>query len=177
MAITVDPITVPHSKITSVSPSLVAVKMDEPEPVFDEESKLEKLVASSDADFDEIIKLGTLCSVMVPDTFLSSGVSIADVVVGDPVYPIDLGNLHDDETVVAGSKSKIYRVNNVDTTLFYDDSPGAQMDGGAGMSVTNLANILQNVRYFSNKSKSRVCMHGSTWKEIITPRAVGFMRV
>ena len=123
MAITVNPIKVPPSKITFVSPSLVAVSIEEPEPVSDEEAELEKLVASSDVDLDEIIKFGSLCSVMIPETFLSNGISTADVVAGDLVYYIDLGNLHDDETVLAGSKSKICRINKVDTTLFYDDSP------------------------------------------------------
>ena len=177
MVITVDPITVLPSKITSVSPSLVAVIIDEPEPVPNEEAKFERVISSSDADLDEIIKFGSLCSVMIPDTFLSSGISIVDVVVGDPVYHIDLGNLHDDKTVVAGSKSKIYCINNVNTTLFYDDSPRAQMDGGDGVSITNLVSILHNVRYFSNKFKSCVCMHGASSKEIITQRAVGSMRV
>ena len=45
------------------------------------------------------------------------------------------------------------------------------------MSVTDLVSILHNVWYFDAKFKSRVCMHGATSKEIITPRAVGFMRV
>ena len=52
MAITVDPIKVLPSKITSVSPSLVVVTIDKPEPVSDEEAELENLVASSDADLD-----------------------------------------------------------------------------------------------------------------------------
>ena len=81
------------------------------------------MVASSDADLDEIIKFGSLCLVIIPETFLSSGISTADIVADNPVYHIDLGNLHDDETVVPGSKSKTHRVNKVDTTLFYDDSP------------------------------------------------------
>ena len=51
------------------------------------------------------------------------------------------------------------------------------MDGGAGVSVTNLVSILHGVKYFNDKFKSRVRMHGATSKEIITPRAVGFMRV
>ena len=51
------------------------------------------------------------------------------------------------------------------------------MDGGAGVSVTNLVSILHNVRYFNSKFKSRVRMHGATSKEIITPHAVGYMRV
>ena len=93
------------------------------------------------------------------------------------MYHIDLGNLNDDETVVAGSKSKIYRINKVDTTLFYDDSPRAQMNGGAGVSVINLVSILHSVKYFNVKFKSRISMHGATSKEIITSSAVGFLKV
>ena len=52
MVITVDPIKVLPSKIISISASLAAVTIDEPEPVSDQEVKLEKLVASSDADLD-----------------------------------------------------------------------------------------------------------------------------
>ena len=58
------------------------------------------------------------------------------------MYHVDLGTLHDDETAVAGSKTKTYRLNKIDTTLFYDDSPQAQMNGGAGVSVTNLVSLL-----------------------------------
>ena len=163
MAITIDPIPVSPSTITSVSPSLVAVSIDEPEYVPDEEVELEKLVASSDSDLDEVIKFGSLCSVMIPETFLSCGISTADVVADNPVYHIDLGTLQDDETVVAGSK--ILNLNKIDTTLFYDDSPRAQMDGGAGVSVTNLVSIFHNVKYFNAKFKSRIRMHGATSKK------------
>ena len=51
------------------------------------------------------------------------------------------------------------------------------MDGGAGVSVTNLVSILHNVKYFNAKFKSRARIHGATSKEIITPTAVGSMRV
>ena len=78
---------------------------------------------------------------MIPETFLSSVISTAYVVAGDPVYHIDLGNLHDDEAVVAGSKSKIYRINKVDTTLFYDDSLRAQMDGEIWSVFFMMSNI------------------------------------
>ena len=54
--ITVDPIIVTPSKITSVSQSLVAVSINEPVPVPDKEAELEKLVESSDADLNEVIK-------------------------------------------------------------------------------------------------------------------------
>ena len=114
---------------------------------------------------------------MIPETFLSSGISTANVVADNPIYHIDLGNLHDDKTVVAGSKSKTYHINKIEPTLFYNDSPRAQMDGGAGVSVTNLVSILHNVKYFNTQFKSRVCIHGATSKEIITPNVVGFMRV
>ena len=100
MAITVDLIIVPLSKITSISPSLVAVSINEPVPVPDNKDKLEKLVESSDADLDEVIKFGKLCSFMIPEIFLSSGISTADVVADNPAHHIDLGNLHDDETIV-----------------------------------------------------------------------------
>ena len=42
MAITVDPIIVPPSKITSVSPNLVAVSINEPKLVSDDKDELEK---------------------------------------------------------------------------------------------------------------------------------------
>ena len=121
MALTIDPLPISPSTIISVSPSLVAVSIEKPEHVPDEEAELEKLVASSDAELDEVIKFGSLCSVMIPETLLSCGISTADVVADNPVYHIDLGTLQDDETVVAGSK--IHRLNKIDTTLFYDDSP------------------------------------------------------
>ena len=76
MAITIDPIPVSPSKITLVSPSLVAVSIDEPEYVPDEEAELEKLVRSSDSDLDEVIKFSSLCSVRLPKTVLLN-VSIA----------------------------------------------------------------------------------------------------
>ena len=65
MVITVDQIIVPPSKITSVSSSLVVVSMNEPVPVPDDEAELEKLMASNDADLDQIIKFPSLCSVYV----------------------------------------------------------------------------------------------------------------
>ena len=125
MSITVDPIVPSSLKIASISPSLVAVSNEEPVPVPHNESELEKLVESSDRDLDEVISFESLCSVMIPETFLSAGISIADIVADNPMYHIDLGTLHDDETVVAGSKSKSYRLNKVDTTVFYDDLPQA----------------------------------------------------
>ena len=55
MAITVDPIPLSPSKIISVSPSIVAVSIDEPDLIPNEEAELEKLVESSDSDLDEVI--------------------------------------------------------------------------------------------------------------------------
>ena len=62
MVITIDPIIVLPSKITSVSLSLVDVSINEPVPVSDNKAELKKLVESSDVDFDEVIKFGSLCS-------------------------------------------------------------------------------------------------------------------
>ena len=52
MAIPVDSIVVPPLKITAISPSLIAVSIDEPEPVSDDEAELEKVVVSSATDLD-----------------------------------------------------------------------------------------------------------------------------
>lgn len=60
---------------------------------------------------------------MIPKTSLSAGISTADIIADNAVYHIDLGTLHDDETVVTGSKSKIYCLNKVDATIFYDEFP------------------------------------------------------
>ena len=109
---------------------------------------------------------------MIPKTFLSSNISTTDI-----VYQINLGNLHDDETIVAGSKNKTCCLNKVDTTVFYEDFFQAQMDSGTGVSVTNLVSLLHNAKFFNAKFKSRVHMHCATLKEIVTPRAVGLMRV
>ena len=97
MAITVDPIPSSLTKKPLVSPStqpsLVAVSIDEPEPIPDEEVELEKLVESSDSDLDEIVRFGSLCSVLILETFLSCSISTADVMADNPVYHVNLGTL------------------------------------------------------------------------------------
>ena len=96
---------------------------------------------------------------MIPENFLSSGVSTADVVADDPVYHIDLGNLHNDDTIVAGNKSKTYCLNKVDNTVFYDDSPWDQMDSGASVSITNLVSLLHNKNSSTQSTRvMSVCM-------------------
>ena len=93
MAITADPIIVPPLKITYLPPSLVAVSIDDPVMVPNDEAELEKLVESRDTDLDETINFRSLCSVIIPKTFLSTGISTADIVVNNPVYHIDVGML------------------------------------------------------------------------------------
>ena len=168
MTITVDPIIVPPSKIISISPSLVAVSVDDTVSVPDDEAEFKKLFKSSDEDLDEVIRLESLCSVMIPKTFLSAGISTADNVANNPVHH---------KTIVAESKSKIYCLNKVDATFFYDDSPWAQMNDGTSVSVTNLISLLHNVKFFNAKFKSNVYMHDTTSKLIIILRAVEYIRV
>ena len=158
MAITVDPIPSSLTKKPSVSPStqpsLVAVLIDELKLISDEEVELEKLVKSSDSGLDEVIQFDSLCSVLIPETFLPCGISTADVMAVNPVYHIDLGTLQDEHTVVTGSKS--INLNKLDTTIFYDDSPKAQMDGGAGVSkfndvpIESLCPNAQHLLYIAN---------------------------
>ena len=91
MVITLEPIVSSPSKITSVSPSLVAISVDESVPVPDNKVELEILVELSDGDSDEVVCFRSLCSVMILKTFLSAGISAVDIVVYNPVYHIDLG--------------------------------------------------------------------------------------
>ena len=51
------------------------------------------------------------------------------------------------------------------------------MNSRASVSVINLISLLHNVKFFNAKFKSNVCMHGATSKQIITPGAIGYMRV
>ena len=106
----------------------------------------------------------------------SAGISTTNLVANNPVYYIDLGDLYDDETVVAGSKSKVYCLNKVDATIFCD-SFWAQIDNRVGVSILNLISLLHNVKFFNMKFKINVCIHGITSKQIITPHAVGYMRI
>ena len=123
LAITVEPIIPSTSKITSVSPKIVSVSVYEPVPSPDNEAELENLAESSDGHLDEVIHFGSLCSVMIPETFFSAGISTADIVANNPVHQIALGTLYGDETVVTESKSKIYLLNKVDVTIIFDDAP------------------------------------------------------
>ena len=159
MVITVYQIKVPPSKITSISPSLVVIAIDDPVPVLNDEAELKKLVESSDANLDKVIKFGSLCLVMIPETFHSTGISTTNIVANNPVYHIDLGNLHNDDTIVAGNKSKTYCLNKVDNTVFYDDSPWDQMDSGASVSITNLVSLLHNKNSSTQSTRvMSVCM-------------------
>ena len=57
----------------------------------------------------------------------------------------------------------------MDKFCFYDDL-GAQMDGGAKCSVTNILEILQNVTWFdNNKNRAPVHMKGATSGTLIVP--------
>ena len=177
MAITVDPIVPSPSKVTSVSPSLVAVSIDEPIPVLNDEAELEKLVESSDRDIDEVICFRSLCSVMIPEIFLSAGTSTADIVANNPVYHITLVLYMITRPLLLKIKVKTIFSIQLMPLSFMMTPLWAQMDSEASMSVTNLINLLHNVKFFDVKFKSNVCIHGVTSKLMITPRAVECMRV
>ena len=63
-----------------------------------------------------------------------------------------------------------------DKLCFYDD-PKAQMDNGAKCSVTNIVEILQNVRWYDDKFKAPVHMKGATLVNLIIPAAQGWLRI
>ena len=58
------------------------------------------------------------------------------------------------------------------------DSPRAQIDSGARVTVTNLLFILRDVKWFTNEYPSPVKMYGATNRKLlITPSAVGHLRI
>ena len=123
-----------------MEPVLVAVTIQP--AVVDEDAELEKLVASSDADLEDIVRFGSLCSVLIPDYCLSTGISTADVF-GD--NPADMDCSPDDDTITTGNI--LSKINCPDHVVFYDE-PRAQMDGGAKTTVTNMLALLHDVRFF-----------------------------
>ena len=152
-----------------MEPVLVAVTIQP--AIIDEDAELEKLVESSDADLEDIVRFGSLCSVLIPDYCLSTGISTADVF-GD--NPADMDCSPDDDTITTGNI--LSKINCPDHVVFYDE-PRAQMDGGAKTTVTNMLALLHDVRFFNNKFRCRMRMHGATSKDVITPQALGYLRV
>ena len=63
-----------------------------------------------------------------------------------------------------------------DKIQFYGN-PCAHMDNGAKCLVTNLAHLLEKVRYFDNKLPCKVKTREATSKISIVPTAIGYIRV
>lgn len=61
------------------------------------------LIKSSDAILEVVIHLGSLCSIIIPDTFLSAGISIANPIANEQIYHVDIGTFQDNQTVFADS--------------------------------------------------------------------------
>ena len=79
----------------------------------------------------------------------------------------------EDEIMGLGDTKKL---RNFDKLCFYDD-PRAQMDNGAKCSVTNIVDILRDVKWYNKKFKPPVHMKGATSGNIIVPAAEGLLRV
>ena len=94
-----------------------------------------------------------ISSVRMQHRYIMEGVSSADVFHEEDFDPSIEIALVDDETIIISN----VLINNVDTTMFYDD-PRVQMDGGAKCSVTNILEILQNVTWL-DKHKNPAPVH------------------
>lgn len=81
--------------------------------------------------------------------------------------------IHD--TVIADSYN--HSINNNNHTVIYYNDLRVQMDSEAEVSIINLLQILHNINSSMLDFKSRVRVYGATSQEIVTPTAVGYMRV
>ena len=63
-----------------------------------------------------------------------------------------------------------------DKLCFYDD-PHAQMNNGTKFSVTNIVEILRDIKWYNNKFNKPIHMKHATSGNIIVPAAQGWFRV
>ena len=118
-----------------------------------------------------------LSSVEIPDEFISGGTAESEVYRDDeePVYT----EPSLEEVILPDDDDDTIKVNNVSEkeASQWFQYPRAQIDGGAKSSVTNLLQILHDVRWYDDKFKCPVYMRGATSKKLIIPRAIGKLRV
>ena len=99
--------------------------------------------------------------------------SIGGLVACQDVHEDDFVTV-DNDTIVC---NEVYKIKDYeDKTIFYDEVR-AQIDPGAKVAVTNLLSSLHRPIFFSKLRPCRVRMHGATSTNLITPEAVGFLRV
>ena len=134
----------------------------------------------------ENYEVANLSAIDIPDKYISGGFVDAEVYVDEDdkeqeeeCLQMKLEEeereeiiLPDDETVQIHNLS-----NKEDKDINFFDFPRAQIDGGAKSSVTNLLEILHNVKWYNDKFKCRVYMKGATSKKVIIPKAIGKLRV
>ena len=136
--------------------------------------RIEEMDAAEFKDSSEYESVN-LSAVEIPDFFISGGLADAEVYRDTKGQEEDISEkqetlLPDDETV------KINNVSDKEERTFFD-FPRAQIDGGAKSSVTNLLEVLHDVRWYNDKFKCPVYMRGATSKKLIIPKAIGKLRV
>ncbi len=114
----------------------------------------------------------------IPESFISGGLADAEVYRDDEDQELEV-NFNEAKEVVLPDDETV-KVNNVSANKeepSFFDAPRAQIDGGAKSSVTNLLEVLHDVRWYDNKFRCPVYMRGATSKKLIIPKAIGKLRV
>ena len=168
-----------HKKNEKPKKEEAVPKKKEEHPVLDEHgTTYEDIVRRIEKmDVDEYEKntdyeVVNLSSVEIPDEFISGGSAESEVYRDDeePVY-IEPSL---EEVILPDDDDDTIKVNNVSEkeASQWFQYPRAQIDGGAKSSVTNLLQILHDVRWYDDKFKCPVYMRGATSKKLIIPRAI-----
>ena len=159
-------------------------KKKEDHPVLDEfgttyDDIIRRIEQMNAEDFENSTdyEVVNLSSVKIPDEFISGGMAESEVYRDDEEPDYIEPTLT--EVILPESDDDTVQVNNVSAKEApqYFEYPRAQIDGGAKSSVTNLLQILHDVKWYDNKFKCPVYMRGATSKKLIIPRAIGKLRV
>lgn len=134
---------------------------------------------ASDFKESDEYKAINLSAVELPDEFISGGLADADVYKNDEDKEAEEQFLNEQCEEVILPDDETVKVNNVSEkeVLQFFQTPRTQIDGGAKSSVTNLLEVLHDVKWFDNKFKCRVYMRGTTSKKLIIPKAIGKLQV
>ena len=127
-------------------------------------------------DWYDVVDISAL---QINNNFSQEGFAKADIIHKEDFEksePIQFAEIVDINDKLLHVNSNDVKDNPVDRFCFYND-PRAQMDDGAKCSVTNIVEILQDVKWFNGKNKAPVPMQGATSGNIIVPSAQGKLRV
>ena len=116
---------------------------------------------------------------MIPQTFLSAGISTRDIVAKNLIYIIlalVLCTMIQPFLLEINVKS-IISTRSMSLSFMMISLRHKHMAELAGVSVKCIISLLHHAKFSNTKFKSNVPLHGATFKLIVTSDAVGYTRV